>query len=166
VGLPGAPPDAVYGPCAGDPTQSCVVGFNEWDETRHAREEHLDVVTATVILAPAHYAWDFGDDLSGPWRHDSHLQFAGIDGIGRPYRDPLTPSPVVHKYRESSRRFYDQGGFHVQLQVRWSAAASVTVSTDGVVSQTATFGLPDRVGNYGTLVQVRESQPVLVASAP
>lgn len=58
--------DAIYGPCPGDPTQSCVVGFNEWDETGHGRKEHIDVVTATVTLRPGLYAWDFGDDADGP----------------------------------------------------------------------------------------------------
>jgi Flp pilus assembly protein TadG len=89
-----------------------------------------------------------------------------IAGIGQPYTDPHSPSPVVHKFRESSRARFDQGGFDVHLQARWGASAVVTVTTDGAVVETASFPLPDRVGDYHTLVQVRESQPVQVAASP
>ena len=124
-----------------------------------------DVVTASVTLTPAHYAWDFGDDVGGPRRDDSHVQFWTADGIGKPYTDPFSQSSVVHKYRESSRQFFDLGGFDVHLEVGWSAQVSVTVTTDGTVVQAESLSLPEgRVGNYDTLVQVRESQPVLVAS--
>jgi len=60
--------DAVHGPCPGNPGQSCVVGFHDWDETLHGHQDHLNVATATVTLTPARFAWDFGDDAGGPPR--------------------------------------------------------------------------------------------------
>jgi hypothetical protein len=158
--------EQVHGPCPADPAQTCVIGFNDWDETRHHEESHVDVATATVTLNPTRYAWDFGDDSDGPWRSESHAAFSGLTGIGLPYRDPKSPSPVVHRYQRSSRDVFDQGGFTVRLQVRWTASAVVTLVTDGVLIESAAPVLPDRVGEYATLVRVRESQPVLTASAP
>ncbi len=86
--------------------------------------------------------------------------------MGSPYVDPFSPSPVAHKYRESSRLLFDQGGFDVHLQVHWSARASVSVTRDGAVIQSETRNIGERVGDYDTLVQVRESQPVSVAGSP
>jgi len=158
--------DAIHGPCAGDPAQSCIVGFNDWDETRQGHQDHVDVVVATVTLMPAHYAWDFGDDVGGLSRPDSHAQFPDAAGIGQPYRDPYAASPVLHKYQQSSLKFFDQGGFDVHLNVRWTPITLVTVTTDGALVEMAAPALPDRVGDYDALVQVRESQPVLVAGSP
>jgi hypothetical protein len=69
----------------------------------------------------------------------------------------------VATYRESSRLFFDQGGFDVHLQAHWSAQASISVTRDGALIQSESRTLGERVGEYDTLVQVRESQPVLVA---
>jgi hypothetical protein len=158
--------DAVNGPCPGNPGESCVVGFHDWDETLHGHEDHLDMATATVTLTPAQFAWDFGDDADGPPRADSHVVLPGGIGMGSPYVGPFSPSPVAHKYRESSRLVFDQGGFDVHLQVHWTASATASVTRDGALIQSETRNVGERVGNYDTLVQVREAQPVSVAGQP
>ena len=83
----------------------------------------------TVEFSPAQFAWDFGDDLETR-RDDSHASFDTLKGMGQPYINPHTPSPVAHNYSESSFKVFDQGGFPIQLSVTWSATATWHFTSD------------------------------------
>ena len=120
------------------------------------------IITVTVDFSPAEFAWDFGDGL----QPGSHASFGDLKGMGQPYVDPLTPSPVAHDYSESSLKVFDQGGFPIHLSVTWSATPTWHFTSDlgDNASGTRTFGA--RVGQYAVRHQVRESQPVIVAAFP
>jgi hypothetical protein len=156
--------DVSSGPCSDDPSQTCRT-THDWDETVHHQEQHHDFISIAVDFSPAQFAWDFGDaQRSG--ESESHASFGDVKGMGTPYVNPHTPSPVAHNYRESSLRVYDQGGFPIQLSLTWSATATWHFTSDvgDNSSGTRTFGA--RVGQYTTRHQVRESQPVIVATYP
>jgi len=155
--------DSSTGPCANDPTQQCTT-FNDWDETVHTHQDHLDGIDVTVTLSPAQYAWDFGDDENGPWRAVSHASFPDNSGLGTPFVDPFHRSTVAHKYSQSSLDVFDLGGFRVRLNATWSASGHVTATRDGAVVQDASVSLDPRVGRYEQRYQVRESQPILVSA--
>ncbi len=156
--------DVSSGPCSDDPTQTCTT-THDWDELVHHQEEHSDDISVTVTFSPAQFAWDFGDDTQN-WRPESHALFGDLKGMGQPYVDPHTPSPVAHNYSESSLKVFDQGGFPIHLSVTWSATATWHFTSDlgDNASGTRTFG--ERVGQYAVRHQVRESQPVIVAAFP
>ena len=155
--------DVSSGPCSDDPSQQCTT-THDWDETVTHHEEHQDWITVTVEFSPAQFAWDFGDDQAA-WRDDSHASFDTLKGMGQPYINPHTPSPVAHNYRESSFKVFDQGGFPIRLSVTWSATATWHFTSDlgDNISGTRTFGA--RANQYTLRHQVRESQPVLVATS-
>jgi hypothetical protein len=155
--------DVSSAPCSDDPSQQCTT-THDWDETVTHHEEHQDWITVTVEFSPAQFAWDFGDDLVAR-RDDSHASFDTLKGMGQPYINPHTPSPVAHNYRESSFKVFDQGGFPIQLSVTWSATATWHFTSDlgDNISGTRTFGA--RANQYTLRHQVRESQPVLVATS-
>ena len=158
--------DAVNGPCSEDPSQQCAAGFNDWDETVSHREDHLDIVDLTLTFTPAQYVWDFGDDNNGPARPEGHTVFLDGAGLGLPYTDAFHASSVVHRYHESSRKVFDQGGFPVHLEVHWGAVGTVRATRDGAVVQNDTLSVGSRVGEYEARYQVRESQPIVRSSAP
>jgi len=156
--------DVSSGPCPDDPTQTCTT-THDWDELVHHQQEHTDRVSVTVTFSPVQFAWDFGDDRRS-WRPESHASFGDLKGMGQPFVDPHTPSPVVHNYSESSLNFFDQGGFPIHISVTWTATATWHFTSDlgDNASGTRTFGA--RVGQYAIRHQVRESQPVIVAASP
>ena len=156
--------DVSSAPCARDPTQQCTT-THDWDETVTHHEQHYDHITVSVDFSPAQFAWDFGDDTQ-TWRAESHASFGDMNGMGQPYVDPQTPSLVAHNYSESSLNFFDQGGFPIQLSMTWTATATWHFTSDlgDNSSGRQTFGV--RVGQYAMRHQVRESQPVLVATQP
>jgi len=156
--------DVSSGPCADDPIQTCTT-THDWDELVDHQQEHTDHVSVTATFSPVQFAWDFGDDRQS-WRPESHASFADLKGMGQPYVDPHTPSPVAHNYSESSLNSFDQGGFPIHLSVTWTATATWHFTSDlgDNASGTRTFGA--RVGQYALRHQVRESQPVIVAAAP
>jgi hypothetical protein len=156
--------DVSTSPCENDPSRQCTT-THDWDETVTHHEEHQDLITVTVDFSPVQFAWDFGDDTQNR-RSESHAAFGDVKGMGQPYVDPHTPSPVAHNYSESSLNFFDQGGFPIQLSVTWSATATWHFTSDlgDNASGTRTFGA--RVGQYSARHQVRESQPVLIATNP
>jgi hypothetical protein len=156
--------DVSAGPCAQDPTTQCTSTHN-WDETVMHHEEHQDFITVTVDFSPVQFAWDFGDDAQNS-RADSHASFGDLKGMGQPYVDAHTPSPVAHDYNESSLNVFDQGGFPIHLNVTWSATATWHFTSDLGDNATGTRTFAARVGQYGVRHQVRESQPVIVASYP
>jgi len=151
------------GPCADDPTRQCTT-FIEWDETVHHHEDHLDTVDVTVTLSPVQYAWDFGDD-EGDWRAASHLAYSNSAGLGLPYTDPFTASPVAHRYSRSSLDVFEHGGFLVRLTATWRVSAHVRVTRDEVAVQDENRSLQPRMGVYEQRYQVRESQPVLQSAS-
>jgi hypothetical protein len=150
--------DTESGPCADAPNQTCTTS-HDWDEIISHHENHLDVVRVTVTLSPAQYSWNFGDGGSTAVFHDGA-------GLGRPYTNPNTPSTVAHKYHFSSAKVYYQGGFLVDLKAAWSLSGQIVATRDGAVVQQDTRVLPSRSADYSARYQVRESQPVLVRSAP
>ena len=156
--------DVTSAPCAEDPSTQCT-STHDWDETVTHHEEHQDFITVTVDFSPAQFAWDFGDDAQN-WRADSHASFGDLKGMGQPYVDPHTPSPVAHDYSESSLNVFDQGGFPIQLNVTWSATATWHFTSDLGDNASGTRTFAARVGQYAVRHQVRESQPVIVASYP
>lgn len=105
-----------------------------------------DSVTVTVELVPARYAWTFGDGTDGDFGDDR--------GLGRPFSDPGSPSPVAHAYRASSVAYVPQGGYPISLTVTFSAAFSVNGG--------AREALPDVRQTYTARHPVREVQPVVV----
>lgn len=155
--------DVNSAPCSDDPSQQCT-NTHDWDETVTHHEEHQDWITVTVEFSPAQFAWDFGDDLDAR-RDDSHASFDTLKGMGQPYINPHAPSPVAHNYRESSFKVFDQGGFPIQLSVTWAATATWHFTSDlgDNISGTRIFGA--RANQYTLRHQVRESQPVLVATS-
>jgi len=157
--------ESVTGPCPTDPTRQCVLGSHDWNETVTHQEEHRDFVEVTVTLTPAQFAWDFGDDMH-TWRSESHGAFPNLLGLGRPFTDPYTPSPVLHIFPESSLRVFDEGGFQVRLTATWSVAAAWRFTSDLGDNASGTLALESRIGQYSARHQVRESQPVLRASRP
>jgi len=156
--------DVSSGPCADDPNQQCTT-THDWDETVTHHEEHQDFITVSVDFSPAQFAWDFGDDLQG-WQSGSHASFGDVKGMGQPYVNPHTPSPVAHNYSESSLNVFDLGGFPIQLTVTWSATATWHFTSDLGENTGGTRIFGARVGQYAMRHQVRESQPVLVAASP
>jgi hypothetical protein len=156
--------DVNRGPCPDDPTLTCTTA-HDWDELIHHQQEHTDHASVTVTFSPAQFAWAFGDDSQAP-RSDSHAAFGDLRGMGKPYTDPYTPSPVAHNYRQSSLAFFDQGGFPIQLNVTWSASATWQFTSDLGDNESGSLTFGSRVGQYVVRHQVRESQPVLVASYP
>jgi hypothetical protein len=159
--------DAVSGPCARDPSQSCVVSFHDWDETITRQESHVDVLDISVTLTPGQYVWDFGDDHPdlGDFRRDSHAAFPDTSGLGKAFTDPNHPSSVLHKYQQSSLGVFDLGGFSIHLTVTWSATGSWRLTSDVGDNSSGSVALDPRVGNYTMRHQVRESQPVIVNNA-
>ena len=123
------------------------------------------MVDVTVTLSPAQYAWDFGDDVGGPWLQSSHVYFPDNAGIGTPYTDPYHASTVTHKYSESSLKEFAAGGFLIHLTATWSASAYIQASRDGAVVQSETRTLEPRVGVYQQRYQARESWPVSVSAS-
>jgi len=158
--------DAVTGPCPGDPSQSCVLSFHDWDETIIQQESHVDVIEVAVSLAPAQYAWDFGDDHPelGDFRLDSRAAFPDRGGLGQAFADPYHESSVLHNYRQSSLDVFNQGGFPIQLTVTWSAIGSWHLASDVGDNSSGSVNLDPRVGIYTMRHQVRESQPVIVTN--
>jgi len=59
-----------------------------------------DSLSVEVVAWPDHYVWDFGDRQTAP------IGCQGIaacpDGLGRPYTDPRSPSPIAHAYTWTS----------------------------------------------------------------
>jgi len=145
-------------PCADDATKTCTDSWTSEDP--FGPEEHHDFVQAAVQLTPARYVWDWGDGTA------PSPPFTGPDGLGRPYTDPYTPSPVAHMYHQSSAPVFDQGGFEVTLTVNWSAAWTFQVSGDTIEPSQQSGTFPEgREGVWAVRHQVRESQPVVVWSA-
>jgi hypothetical protein len=109
-----------------------------------------DSVTVNLRAAPKQYVWDYGDGRSGDDGHPS--VFTDQSGLGRAYTDPFTPSYVLHKYVQSSLKFFDAGGFAIAVRITWSAVFSVN---GGSWQQ-----LPDLAHTFEARHQVRESWPV------
>ena len=142
-------------PCADDATKTCTDSWTSEDP--FGPEEHHDFVQGAVQLTPARYVWDWGDGTA------PSPPFTGPDGLGRPYTDPYTPSPVAHMYHQSSAPVFDQGGFEVTLTVNWSAAWTFQVSGDTREPSQQSGTFPEgREGVWAVRHQVRESQPVVV----
>jgi len=150
-------------PCPDDPAQQCTT-TRDWDETVTHHEEHQDFITVSVQFSPAQFTWDFGDDVGGG-RPDSHPSFANLFGMGLPYTGPRTRSTVEHNYSESSLKVFDQGGFPIELSMTWSAAGTWHFTSDLGDNRTGTRTLNQRFSQYSIRYQVRESQPVSVASS-
>jgi hypothetical protein len=111
-------------------------------------------VTNSIIVdlqeTPTQYVWDFGDGRTA--KDGNPASFTSPSGLGRAYTDPYTPSPVLHKYVESSLKVYEQSGFPITLHITWRAA--FRVNSGGWQN------LGPVTGTFSSRHQVRESWPV------
>jgi hypothetical protein len=141
------------GPCPDDPTQSCSQSETHPEEHQIP---HLDTLDVGLDFNPVSYQWDFGDGRPG-----SQAPFDARDGIGTPYTNPNTPSPVTWNYQWDSRDFV--GGFPITATLTWSVAAHVHKASDVDGSSDETFGMPNRNVSWFTRLVVCQIQVLRIA---
>jgi hypothetical protein len=116
-----------------------------------------DSVTVEVVAWPARYMWDFGDQQGVPISCAG--QTACPAGLGRPYTDPHTPSPIAHAYQWTS---LGQAGaaeaYTVQLQIQFGAHYRFSVNGQAM---TGWQPLPERQLAVSASHRVQEAQAVL-----
>jgi hypothetical protein len=117
---------------------------------------HLDTLDVTLDFHPVTYAWDFGDGRPG-----SQTPFDAQDGIGTPYTNPNTPSPVAWNYQWDSRDFV--GGFPITATLTWSVAEHVHKTSDVDGSSDETLAMPDRNVSWFTRLVVCQIQALRIA---
>ena len=123
------------------------------------RECHTvsDTLTVEVRAWPRQFDWSFGDSESQPVLCPAVA--ACPAGIGLPFVDSRTPSPIAHAYRWSS---LGQNGladaYTVQLRINFGA--QYRFSTNGA-SSSGWQTLADRALSWSASHQVREAQAVL-----
>jgi hypothetical protein len=125
--------------------------------TRNACQTIVDVLSVEVRAWPRTFRWDFGDD-NGQTVPCPDLA-ACAQGIGRPYTDAFTPSPIAHAYRWSSLGANgDADAYSIGLRVTFGAQYQFSVNGG---SQTGWAGLDDRDLIWSAQHQVQEAQAVL-----
>jgi hypothetical protein len=141
------------GPCPGDPLESC--SHSETHPENH-QVQHLDTVDVTLTFVPATYTWDFGDGRPG-----SVTRYGAGDGIGRPYTDPNTASPVAWNYQWDSRDFV--GGFPITATVSWSVTAHERGTSDIGDGFDTTTQMQNRNVSWFTRLLVCQIQALRIA---
>ena len=123
------------------------------------RECHAVADTLTVELRvwPRAYAWSFGDE------HDMTLRCPDLApctaGLGLPYTNPRTPSPIAHAYRWTSLgRNGDADAYTIQLAITFGA--QFRFSTNGA-SPSGWEALDDRDLAWTASHRVQQAQAVL-----
>jgi hypothetical protein len=144
---------SVSGPCENDPALMCS---HSETHTEHHTDAHMDTVDVTVTFTPATYVWDFGDQRKG-----SHPTYSAPVGIGRPYIDPYTPSPVSWSYEWDSRDFI--GGFPISATLTWWVSAQMRGASDIGDGFDQTSAMPDRSVTWATQLVVCQVQALRTA---
>jgi hypothetical protein len=116
-----------------------------------------DTLTVEVRVWPRSYQWTFGDE------HGMTIQCPDIGacpaGLGRPYTNPRTPSPIAHAYRWSSLgKNGDADAYTIRLAITFGA--QFRFSTNGA-SRSGWESLGDRDLTRSANHRVQEAQAVL-----
>jgi hypothetical protein len=116
-----------------------------------------DTLSVEVRVWPRAYVWSFGDDRS------KTVQCAAIgacpQGVGLPFRDPRTPSPIAHAYQWSSLGANGSAdAYTIRLGITFGA--QYRFSTNGA-SSNGWQSLGDRDLSWSANHQVQEAQAVL-----
>ena len=123
------------------------------------RECHAvsDMLRVELRVWPRLYAWSFGDE-HGTTIHCPDIG-ACIAGLGLPYTNPHTPSPIAHAYRWTSLgRNGDADAYTIRLAITFGA--QVRFSTNSA-SLSGWESLGDRDLAWTASHRVQEAQSVL-----
>jgi hypothetical protein len=117
----------------------------------------VDVLTVEVRAWPRTFWWDFGDHNGQTVACPEIAACAA--GIGRPYTDAFTPSPIAHAYRWSSLGANGEAdAYEIGLRVTFGAQYRFSVNGG---SRNGWVGLDDRDLTWSAQHQVQEAQAVL-----
>jgi hypothetical protein len=116
-----------------------------------------DTLTVEVRAWPRSYEWTFGDD------HSMTIDCGGIGactaGLGLPYTNPRTPSPIAHAYRWTSLgKNGDADAYTIHLAITFGA--QFQFSTNGE-SRSGWESLDDRELAWSARHRVQQAQSVL-----
>jgi hypothetical protein len=116
-----------------------------------------DTMTLEVRVWPRTFVWDFGDS------HGQTIQCPDIaacrDGVGLPFTDPRTPSPIAHPYQWSSFGANgDADAYSIRLGITFGAQYRFSMNGG---STSGWQGLGDRDVAWSATHQVQEAQAVL-----
>jgi hypothetical protein len=116
-----------------------------------------DTLTVEVRAWPRAYQWMFGDE------HGTRVHCPDIDactaGLGLPYTNPRTPSPIAHAYRWTSLgKNGDADAYTIRLAITFGA--QFRFSTNGA-SLSGWESLGDRDLAWTARHRVQEAQAVL-----
>ncbi|MBV8714294.1 MAG: hypothetical protein JOZ65_04425 [Chloroflexi bacterium] len=121
-----------------------------------------DTLTVQVRAWPRSIHWSFGDN------HDQMVSCPDLaacsSGVGRPYTDPQSPSPIAHSYHWSSLGANGSADvYSIGLVIKFGA--QYRFSIDGR-SGSGWQGLADRDLSWTAVHRVQEAQAVLVKACP
>jgi hypothetical protein len=125
--------------------------------SHEACRTRYDSLTVEVVAWPARYEWDFGDQQGVPIGCAG--QGACGAGLGRPYTDPRSPSPITHTYQWTS---LGQPGpaeaYTVRLAIHFGAHYRFSLNGQAMTSWQP---LPERQLAVAASHRVQEAQAVL-----